>query len=184
MARPVRCKRIPKYTTPRSRPDARLANHSRDPSGLGQGAFGDVGTACCPTKESSRFSAGRMSIPSGAKPLESQSGTIPARDAGTTRSRLSPTPAGHYERGTLLSCPATQECAPSPTREKRALQSAASTDSGAHRSRNWSRSRNADSRSASVSWSQSHHSVSSMRAATSELNRRRMGSAGTPATTV
>ncbi len=44
MARPVRYKRMSKHTTPQTRPDALLTNHSRALDGLGQSAFGDGGT--------------------------------------------------------------------------------------------------------------------------------------------
>ncbi|MCU4742645.1 DUF7344 domain-containing protein [Natronoglomus mannanivorans] len=49
MARPVRCKQIPKYTTPRSRPDA-YAHKPEYHYHSGNIASGVSGTACCPTE--------------------------------------------------------------------------------------------------------------------------------------
>ena len=68
--RDARCKRIPRPNGRRIRHTPRGADVSRTnpvsprriPFGRREVASGDVGPACCPTLESSRFSAGRMSI--------------------------------------------------------------------------------------------------------------------------
>jgi len=69
--RDARCKRIPRPNGRRTRHTPRGADVSRTnpvsprrtPSGRREVASGDTGPARCPTLESSRFSAGRMSSP-------------------------------------------------------------------------------------------------------------------------